>query len=146
MKRLVTNDRVRVGAWVAQRIGRGTPWVEEAALGLENDAGELVAGVVLSDYRARASGSLHCAGVGKYWLNREFLFAVFDYVFNQLDLKVLLNTVAGSNADSIRFTRHIGFSEVHRVPRGWDGEVDMILFQLCRDECRWLSGERYAIR
>lgn len=139
MKRLVTNDRTRVGRWVAERVGRGTPWVTDAALGLEKD-GELVAGIVLDGYEDSVRASMHCAGTGKYWLNREFLFACFDYAFNYLNLKVLINYVAADNTDSLRFTKHIGFKEIARVPQAWDGVQDMVLFQLHRDDCRWIGG------
>jgi RimJ/RimL family protein N-acetyltransferase len=139
MRNLVLNDRERVGAWVAKRVGRVTPWKEDAALGLEKD-GELIAGIVLDGYSEGVRASMHCAGTGKTWLNREFLFACFDYAFNHLNLKVLINYVSADNADSLRFTKHIGFTEIGRAPQGWDGVSDMVLFQLHRDDCRWLGG------
>jgi len=138
MKRLITNDRARVGAWVAERVGRDTPFVHEAALGLEKD-GELVAGIVIDGYVEHARGSMHCAGTGKYWLNREFLFACFDYAFNFLGLKALINPVSASNEASLRFTKHIGFTEIARIPQAWDGKEDLVLFQLHRNDCRWLG-------
>jgi len=140
MKRLVANDRARVGAWVAEKVGRSEPWINAAALGLEKD-GELVAGIVIDGYVPHARGSMHCAGTGKYWLNRDFLFACFDYAFNFLDIKVLLNPVSANNAASLRFTKHIGFTEVCSVPQAWDGTEDLVLFQLQRSDCRWL-GDR----
>lgn len=138
MKKLIADDRARVGAWVAEKVGRATPWVSEPALGLEKD-GELVAGIVIDSIASGARGSMHCAGVGKYWLNREFLFACFDYAFNQLDLKVLLNPVGAGNSASIRFTSHIGFEEVSRIPKAWDGKEELVLFSLAKEDCRWLS-------
>ena len=138
MKRLVTNDRARVGQWVSERVGRLTPWISEAALGLECD-GELVAGIVIDGYVKNARGSMHCAIANKYGMNREFIFACFDYAFRVLDLKVLLNPVAESNAASLRFTQHMGFKEIARIPQAWDGEEALILFQLHRDDCRWLG-------
>lgn len=139
MKRLVTNERARVGAWVAERVGRDDPWTTAAALGLEKD-GELVAGIVIDGYVPNARGSMHCAGTGKYWLNREFLRACFDYAFNFLNLKVLINPVSAMNDASLRFTRHIGFTELARIPLAWDGKEDLVLFQLHRDDCRWLGA------
>ena len=138
MKRLVTNERARVGAWVAEKVGRDHPWVHEAALGLEQD-GELVGGIVLSDYVPHARASMHCAGKGKTWLNRTFLFACFDYAFNFLDLKVLINTAAADNEASLRFMKHIGFREISHIPQAWDGTKDLVLFELRRDECKWIK-------
>lgn len=141
MRSLVANNRARVSAWVSETIGC-LPWPDgTAALGLEED-GELVAGVVLDGYMEKGCGSLHCAGVGKQWLSRRFLLAVFDWCFNQLELKVLINKVSGANAASLRFTEHIGFSQLARFPKAWDGENDLVLFELRRENCRWIKGGR----
>jgi RimJ/RimL family protein N-acetyltransferase len=138
MRRLITNDRARVGAWVAERVGRDTPWTTEAALGLEKD-GELVAGIVIDGYVPNARGSMHCA-IDKRGMNKEFLYACFDYAFNFLNLKVLLNPVSESNKASMRFTEHIGFKEISRIPEAWDGNETLVLYQLRRDECRHINS------
>jgi RimJ/RimL family protein N-acetyltransferase len=88
---------------------------------------------------ANGSASLHCAGDGRHWLNRVFIYAVFDWCFNQLGLKVLINTVASGNEDSLRFTKHIGFTEFARFPGAWDGEQDLVLFSMRREDCHWLE-------
>lgn len=135
---LITNQRERVSAWVAKQIGLNAPWEKACALGWE-EHGELCAGIVIDGYVSKARGSMHCAGVGKYWLRREFLYACFDYAFNFLDLKVLINVVSAENKNSLRFTKKIGFSEICRIPLAWNGEEDLVLFQMRRDDCRWLG-------
>lgn len=138
MKTLVLNDRARVGTWVAQRVGRSTPWTDEGAIGLEQD-GELVAGIVLAECVPGVRASMHCAGDGKTWLNRAFLFAVFDYAFNMMRVRVLINKVSCNNEASLRFTKHIGFTEIARIPEAWDGKNEMVLFTMHRAQCRWLD-------
>jgi len=140
---LITNQRERVSAWVAERIGLDVPWKNASALGWE-EHGELRAGIVIDGYVSKARASMHCAGVGKYWLRREFLYACFDYAFNFLDLKVLINVVSVENKDSLRFTEKIGFSEICRIPLAWNGVEDLVLFQMQRTDCRWL-GEQHGI-
>ncbi len=140
MRRLVS-DRKRVGAWVAERVGRSLPWTDDAVLGLERE-GELIAGIVIDGYVPGARASMHCAAEGKHWLDRTFLHACFDYAFNQLGLQALVNPVAASNTASLRFTRHIGFKEIARVPRAWDGQDDLVLFAMSRDDCRWIGADR----
>jgi RimJ/RimL family protein N-acetyltransferase len=137
-KNLVIGQRGRVAEWVAQRVGRHTQWNGDAeAIGLEKD-GNLIAGVVFDDYIPRGRISMHCAGEGKRWLNREFLFSCFDYPFRQLAVNVILNSVDASNEASIRFTRHIGFEYLATVPGG-AGDTDLMLFILQRENCRWLG-------
>lgn len=138
-KRLVIGQRDRVSEWVAPRVGRLTPWRGAEAIGLEQD-GELIAGVVFDGYVPRGRISMHCAGEGKRWMTRELLFACFDYPFRQLGVNVILNPVDADNKASIRFTEHIGFEYLATVPGG-SGDVDLMLFILPREKCRWVSEE-----
>ena len=140
MIRVIVDQKERVGAWVAARVGMRAPWGAFSAIGLEQ-GGELIGGIVISGYVENARCSMHCAGVGKRWLNREFLFACFDYAFRQLGCKVIINPVDSTNTDSLRFTQHIGFSELCRIPEG-SGDCDLVLFSMPRRTCRWLHMKR----
>lgn len=140
MKRLITNDRERVGKWVAERVKHRGDYSQLASIGLEEDGG-LVAGILIDGYVPGARCSMHCAGEGRRWLNREFLFACFDFVFRQLDCKVIINTVDADNEASLRFTEHIGFEEKCRIPNG-SGDCDLVIFAMQRKTCRWLNMKR----
>lgn len=140
MKRLVTNDRPRVGSWVASRVRFNGDPCNLPSIGLECD-GELIAGILIDGYVPGARCTMHCAGEGRRWLNREFLFACFDYVFRQLDCKVIVNAVDSDNEASLRFTEHIGFTEVCRIPEG-SGDCDLVIFSMPRKTCRWLNMKR----
>lgn len=132
---IVVGQNERVGAFVANRIGN-SKWVDYQAIGIEKD-GEIIAGVVIDGYVPGARCSIHCAGDGKKWLTREFLAIVFSYVFQQIDCKVVVNPVNSSNKDSVRFTSHLGFKEVARIPGGYvDG--DLLIFTLNKEDCRWI--------
>lgn len=133
MKRIVVNQKERVGRWVAEKIGKNSAWGAYEAIGIE-EGGELVGGVVVDGYTKGVRCSIHCAGEGKRWINREFIRVVFDYVFRQLGCQCVVNPVDISNTDSIRFTSHIGFREVVRIP-----EAELVVFSMPRAECRWLS-------
>lgn len=139
MKTIICNQHERVAKWVKERIGGQLEWGNITTLGLERD-GELIAGVVYSGYLPGARISMSCAGGGKRWLNRAFLHAAFDYPFNQLGVRVIVNTVDSSNLDSVRFTEHIGFKEVGTVEQGF-GDTDLIIFKMHRRDCRWVDME-----
>ncbi len=133
-------DAKRVNEWVSQRIGRLSPWQSEyQAIGIEKD-GCLVGGVVVNGIVIGARCSIHCAGEGKFWLNREFLRVVFHYVFNTLNCNVVINPVDADNADSIRFTSHLGFKESLRIPNG-SKDCDLLIFTMPRASCRWVAQE-----
>jgi RimJ/RimL family protein N-acetyltransferase len=131
---IVTDQNERVGEWVASRIPN-SQWHQYQAIGLEKN-GELVAGVVIEAYVENARCSIHCAGDGKRWLNREFLFVVFDYVFRQLNCQVVINTVDSDNEDSARFTAHLGFKQACTIPNG-SGNSDLLIFTMDKDSCKW---------
>lgn len=140
MKKIITNQNDRVGLWVSRRVGRKAPWVEFQAVGLEQD-GKLIAGMVMDCYVKDARCSMHVAGDGKQWLNREFLWFCFHYVFDQLGCKVVLGMVNADNEDALKFDRHLGFRNLCVIKDG-AGECDLIVLQMRREWCRWLNIRR----
>lgn len=142
MKKLVFDDKHRVNIWVSERIGRPSIFAPESkynAFGIEKD-GELIGGVVFEGFSEDARCSMHCAGEGKHWLTKDFIFHCFNYVFNVANCKVVINTVDVNNKPSMKFTEHIGFSLVGIVRDGC-GNSDLAIFAMHREECKWL-GEK----
>lgn len=66
----------------------------------------------------------------------------FPFLFNGFDN--LLAKVVSTNKRSIRLVQHFGFREVYRRRGGVRAGVDLILFELRRADCRYLSHERKA--
>ena len=135
MRTIVTGQKERVGKWASERLGNTSDWHDYEAMGVEKD-GELIAGVVFGDYVKNTRCSIHCAGVGKTWLSKEFLFVVFDYAFRQLNCNVVVSPVNSDNTDSVKFISHLGFEEKCRI-EGGSPNGDLIIFTLHRDKCRW---------
>lgn len=136
MKSIVTGQDSVVGPWVASRTG-GT-WTPHrgTSIGLEQD-GELVAGVLFEDYNG-ANLIMHCAGIGKKWLNREFLWFAFWYPFVQLACKRVTVIIASTNKDSLKFCAHLGFRpEATLKDAHPSGDLEILSMRL--EECRWLE-------
>lgn len=127
-----------VGDWVCARTG-GSGFVEGRAIGYER-RGELVAGVVIDHFNG-ASACMHVAASGKYWLTREFIHVVFDYVFRQLGLNVVIGLVPSWNTQALRFDLNLGFVEKCRIP-GAVPQGDLVVLTMSREQCRWLKGSR----
>ena len=81
---------------------------------------------------------VHVAGIGN-WVNRELLWAAFDYPFMQAKMEHLIGTVAESNTKAIHLNRHLGFEVLHRLRDGWKIGVDLIIMRMARYQCRWLK-------
>lgn len=134
-------DANAVGPWVCARAG-GT-WVSGrgSAIGRLNDDGDLMAGVLYEDWNG-VNIMCHIAGVGK-WASREFLNVIFDYPFNQLNVKRITVPVSAGNIKSINLVTKMGFTlECTLAQATPDG--DLYLFRMWRDECKYIRG-KYAL-
>jgi RimJ/RimL family protein N-acetyltransferase len=99
--------------------------------------GELLGGVIFTDY-TRASITVHMAGFMKNWANRDLIWCVFHYAFNQLGVGKVFGQVPASNEESMRNTLKLGFSVETRVKDVFvDG--DLVVVSMYRDQCRWLK-------
>lgn len=136
---MITLDRDEIYRFVSERIGHWE-WGNYSAIGLEKD-GKIIAGVIFNEYVPDTRCSIHCAGDGN-WLNREFLWMVFDYAFNQLNCKVVVNPVPVTNKPSMRFTEHIGFKPSLRLEDGAE-DGDLMIFTLHKKDCKWLDNEKF---
>lgn len=88
----------------------------------------------------RRTCSMHVAGKG-FWLTREFLFAIFDYPFRQLDMVQVFTTTAANNERSLKLQEHVGFKPFAIIPRGWDDKTNLIIKTMVKKDCRWLKGK-----
>jgi RimJ/RimL family protein N-acetyltransferase len=71
-------------------------------------------------------------------VTRAFITFVFAYPFLQLGLPRVNCVISERNTDSLRFTRHFGWSEEGRVREAGDDGEDLIFFGMLRRECRYL--------
>ena len=126
----------RVCYWTAQRTG-GTYYAQSGqGIGLEVD-GELTAGV-LYDNHTEQSVQMHVAGVGKRWMTKAYLRTCFDYPFNQLKVKKVVGIVDSTNADALRFDRHLGFVD-EAVIKDAGRLGDLHILTMTRQQCRFLK-------
>ena len=98
----------------------------------------LVAGVAYANWNG-VNVECHIASDGsKRWLTREYLWAIFDYPFNQLGAQRITVCVAAGNADSCRFVKHLGFTIEAKLeaahPTG-----DILIFCMKRQDCRFIQ-------
>jgi RimJ/RimL family protein N-acetyltransferase len=138
-KKIITDRQPELGKWLCDRTrGQYTP-NNGMYIGLEND-GDLCAVVGFDNYNG-ATISMHVAGKGKHWLNRDFLWFCFCYPFEQLKVKKILGLVSSNNLDAMRFDKHLGFVEEAVIKDGCpDGDLNILT--MTRDQCKFLSIRR----
>ena len=141
---VICSQSKRVAEWVQIKIGNLTEFHDCHAIGILRH-GEIIGGVVIDNYVHNAMCSIHCAGeAGINWLTREFLHVVFDYVFRQLQCKVILNSIDSQNHASLKFTKHLGFREVHRIIGGGLAGSNCVLLEMQKIDCRWIKEENHG--
>lgn len=137
--RIIIDQPERFIEFVADMV-HSEPWTSAYGLGMVNEDDQILCGVVIEDYN-EASACIHVAGIGKYWLNRNFLRTVFDYTFNQLKLKRLTGLVAQGNDAAYNFDLHLGF-KVEHVLKDAHPNGDIYLLVMRPEDCRYLPGAR----
>jgi RimJ/RimL family protein N-acetyltransferase len=95
----------------------------------------LLGGAIYQGYTGVSIG-VHTAGFSKNWVNRDLLWIVFDYPFNQLGCERIFAQIPETNTKSLAFTRNMGFKEVAKVADVFpDGAV--VVFRLEKSDCKW---------
>ncbi len=128
--------------WLAQRTGFA-PTAGCRGISAIDAQGRL-RGVVGFDGWTETSAQMHIA-VEAPAAVRALLRPAFSYLFEQSRKHIALGLVPSHNAKAVAFDRHVGFREAYRIRDGWDVGDDLIIFEMRKDECRWLShGQRRA--
>jgi RimJ/RimL family protein N-acetyltransferase len=70
---------------------------------------------------------------------RRLARPTFEYPFNEGRRGLLVAMVASDNLRSMRLTEHVGFRETYRIRDGISVGVDLVVFEMRREECRWLE-------
>ena len=70
---------------------------------------------------------------------REILKWGFRYPFEQCGRGIALAMVRGKNKRSLSLCNKVGFREVYRVKDGIDIGEDMVMFQMRREDCRYIA-------
>ena len=102
-------------------------------------------GVIFTNYTTE-SIAIHSGSWDEHWINRDMLFATFDYPFNQLGVNRLFGYVPEDNFHAIRFNEKVGFTHVTRIEGMFKFGVACCLMKLERRDCRFLGVKPRNIR
>lgn len=132
-----------VGRWVCEKAG-GTWTPICQAIGQMHD-GQLIAGIMYDAYTG-ASIAMHSRVDDPRRVSRQWIWAIFDYPFNQLKVKRVTGLVSMANKKAQETNEHLGWKRETTIA-DYFPDGDAIIYVMRRDECRWLKlGERYAPR
>ena len=122
--------------WIAKRTNEFGRFGTDIGIGWAR-SGKLVAGVAYADWNG-PNVVCHIASNGsKAWATRKYLWAIFNYPFNQLKVKRITVCVGEGNSASRRFVRHLGFT-LEATLDSAHPSGDLLVYRLWRHDCRFL--------
>lgn len=106
----------------------------------EDGTPKLIASVGYTHFCGQTCAML-MAGDGR-WINRELLWACFDYPFNQCGMVQVFAAVARNNPKALKLDLHLGFEVLTSVKDGKAPGIDLDILTMKRENCRWLERKQ----
>lgn len=142
MKRILTGQEDLFGPWMMARMGGQWFPGRGSIIGLWEDGIGPIAGCLYEGCNG-ASLSVHLTGVGKKWMNREYLWFCFHYPFEQLKINKLIGLVESDNHEAIRLNEHFGY-KLEATLKDAAPNGDLLIYSMTKDQCKWLTlKEKY---
>jgi hypothetical protein len=120
--------------WLCSRLGLSPGWKFRAIEAV--DTYGRIQGMVGYENWTESACFMHCA-VDNKAAYRRLLHPSFEYPFIEGGRSLVLGLRA-SNHIALNNARVLGFRETYRIKDGWATGEDMVLFEMRKDECRWL--------
>jgi RimJ/RimL family protein N-acetyltransferase len=120
---VIVDRQEELGRWIAERNGHRYIPDNGTYIGLESN-GKIVAVAGFDTYYGE-SVQTHLAIDGR--INREFLWFIMYYPFDQLGVKKVIAPIKSNNEKSIRFAKHLGFELEARIKNVYN-DADLLFF------------------
>lgn len=135
--RTILIDAPGAGSWIMDRCeGVFNPLLDHSFS--SHDGAQMLGGIVLGQYLG-ASMLAHMAGEDKHWCNRELLWLVFDYAFNQLGCIKVLGAVRSDNHRAISVDLRGGWHLETVIGDVYAPGIHMMVMTMTKASCPWLN-------
>jgi RimJ/RimL family protein N-acetyltransferase len=120
---VIVDRQEELGRWISERNDHKYIPDFGTYIGLENN-GKIVAVAGFDTYYGE-SVQTHLAIDGR--INREFLWFIMYYPFDQLGVKKVIAPIRSNNQKSIRFVKHLGYELEARIKNVYP-DADLLFF------------------
>lgn len=110
----------------------------------KGENGETVAAIIFDSFTDN-SVQAHIIVDKPMVLRHGFLEEGFRYIFETCDFEVIYGIVKSDNKKAQKLDTHIGFKEVYRMKDGFSKGIDLIFYEIRRDECRFYKPVKEAV-
>jgi RimJ/RimL family protein N-acetyltransferase len=121
---VIVDRQDELGRWIANRNDHKYIPDYGTYIGLERD-GKIIAVAGFDTYYGE-SIQTHIAIDGR--INREFIWFIMYYPFDQLGVKKVIAPIRSNNEKSIRFAKHLGFELEAIIKHVYPNNVDLLFF------------------
>ena len=105
-----------------------------------DDKGNIKCGAVFDSFTVDAC-SVHFAIANPFVIRHGFLHEIARHLFITCGRERIFGLVPSTNERALRLDKHIGFTEVTRIPDAIADGVDYIVIRLDKKDCRWIPEE-----
>jgi hypothetical protein len=103
-----------------------------------DDHGKIIACAVFDQFTVD-SCYVHLAIDNPLCIRAGFLNEIAAHLFITCDIKRVFGLVPSNNRKALNFDLKIGFTEVARIPDGFETGVDYSVMCMNKEDCRWLE-------
>lgn len=127
-----------IARWVADHIpGCQRGFTNCRAIGVFNEDGEIIAGLVYHNWEPEAGIiEISAAAVPRtYWMTRQTLQHMYGYPFDQLHCQMVVQRVRASDERQLRMLAVYGFA-LHKIARLYGRDEDGVVATLTYEDWR----------
>lgn len=125
------------GPWMAEKLDTNWHPGRGHIVGLGDvTTGTMVAGAWFESFNG-SSVMCHFATDGKNRLNREFLWFISYYPFEQLKVRKVICPIEETNLASRKWVEKFGFT-LEATLKDAAPKGDLLIYTLVKDQCKWL--------
>jgi len=127
-----------VGQYVGDAIGAQFQPGTYSAMMVVDEKLDIVAGLLFNNFRMRNVEMTVVSETPVAW-RPHVMAALAHYIFVQLDCIRVTCFTSKRNSKARKFLEHAGFELEGRIRRGYDGEIDALVYGLLAQDCRFLA-------
>jgi len=132
---MVAEPQEALREWISNKLKQNFP--EDSTFLGQVKGNKLVAVIGYCNFVGN-SCAIHIASEGSHWMDKQLLWACFDYPFNKLEKKVIVTALDASNEEAVRLNRHLGF-QIETVIKDAHENGDLMIMTMRKENCRFLK-------
>ncbi len=125
--------------WINRQVGIIQCEDTQGIVAVDADLGYERVGACVLDNITPTSVQAHFMITSPMVLRHRFLQTCFSHVFNRLGKTVMYGLVPANNEKALRLNKKMGFTEAIRLKGAYTADVDYVLMELRKENCRYLG-------